>query len=76
MSPGETKSERKKRQKLEGFRRGALLLGFAGAVVGVTVKYLPNSLTSESVKPPTTTEQVIDNPHKESISSANIEIQP
>ena len=76
MSPGETKSERKKRQKLEGFRRGALLLGIAGAVVGVTVKSLPNSLTSEPVKPPTTTEQVIDDPHQESISSANIEIQP
>ncbi len=76
MSPGETKSERKRRQAMESLRRGALLTAIAGVVVGTVIKYLPNSLTSEPVKPPTSTEQVIENPHKDSIASSDIETKP
>ena len=61
MAQGETKLERSRRHVRERISRGAVLATVAGAAVALSAKYLPNTLTSESVKPPTTTEQVLDN---------------
>lgn len=76
MRRGETQLDRNRRKKSEEIARVLLLSGITVAIGAVAVKYLPNSFTSEPVKPPTTTEQVIDNPHQDNISSSNIEKQP
>ena len=57
----ETSIERTKRHEREKRRQGVVLSAIAGFTIFTVVKYLPNNLTSDSVKPPTTTEQVVEN---------------
>lgn len=72
MSPGENQEKRYRRHTKEMLQRGALLSALTATIVGVVVKYVPNNLTSEHVKPPTIAEQTIESEQAANITSQNV----
>ena len=71
MSPNESPELRLRRHRHEAYRRVVAMSALAAVVVTVVVKYIPNNLTSEHVKPPTTTEQTYESERTGNITSQN-----